>query len=149
MADTVTFLPALICSEGVKFHEDVHYRHGHVDAVHADCVSLPRLHHELYGKGSRGNGSIGSTTAAAAADTYNDLHNDQEWPLHRNSVQLELRVWSMSSDLYGRLLSQIEQLRRNILEQRLALERIDLAVVMLFQEIRAHNRGRLVPPAED
>jgi hypothetical protein len=55
----------------------------------------------------------------------------------------------MSSDVHGRLLSEIEQLRRNILEQSLALERIDFSVVMLFQEIRAHNRGRFVPPTED
>jgi hypothetical protein len=48
----------------------------------------------------------------------------------------------MSSDLHSRLLSEIEQLRCNILEQSLALER-------LYQELRAHNRQRFVPPAEE
>jgi hypothetical protein len=55
----------------------------------------------------------------------------------------------MSSDLHGRLLSEIEQLRRNILDQRLVLERIDFSVVMIFQELRGHNRPRFYPPAED
>jgi hypothetical protein len=55
----------------------------------------------------------------------------------------------MSSDLHSRLLSEIEQLRRNILDQRLVLERLDFSVVMIFQELRAHNRPRYMPPAED
>jgi hypothetical protein len=55
----------------------------------------------------------------------------------------------MSSDLHSRLLAEIEQLRRNILDQRLVLERIDFQIITVYQELRAHNRGRLVPPAEE
>jgi hypothetical protein len=47
------------------------------------------------------------------------------------------------------LLAEIEQLRRNILDQRLVLERIDFQIITVYQELRAHNRGRLVPPAEE
>jgi hypothetical protein len=55
----------------------------------------------------------------------------------------------MSADLHGRLLSEIEQLRRNIFEQSIILDRLDIAVIMIHQEIRAHNRPRFVSPAED
>jgi hypothetical protein len=55
----------------------------------------------------------------------------------------------MSSDLHSRLLAEIEQLRRNILEQSLALERLSFVVSTIHEEIRGHNRGCFVLPTEN
>lgn len=74
-----------------KPNENDLYDRCHADAVDLSRVGLPRLHHELYRKGSSGNGSI-RITAAAAAHTYDDLHDDQGRPHHPNRVQQHLKL---------------------------------------------------------